>query len=75
MDRVSHSNGEVEVGGEPTVDETSTRGKWVTSYRPNPPKSEIDNEPTVDTTSTRGQWVSSYRKWGAGKTINHWVID
>ena len=43
---------------EPTVDETSTRGQWVTSYSSN--KEVVGNEPTVDKTSTRGQWVTSY---------------
>ena len=43
---------------EPTVDETSTRGQWVTSYSSN--KEVVGNEPTVDETSTRGRWVSSY---------------
>lgn len=59
----------------PTVDATSTRAQWVSSYGNKPPKKAQENEPTVDGTSTRGQWVSSHgnnppKKFQEGPTVD-----
>ncbi|KAI0878809.1 hypothetical protein GGS24DRAFT_442147 [Hypoxylon argillaceum] len=42
----------------PTVDGTSTRAQWVSSYSND--KEDNPRRPTVDATSTRAQWVTSY---------------
>ena len=64
MDRHIHNPD----AGEPTVDETSTRGQWVSSYSD---KVKVGAESAVDTTSTRGQWVTSYsNKVGAESTVD-----
>ena len=54
-------------GHGPTLDTTSTRGQWVSSYRHKVPSGR---EPTLDETSTRGKWVSKYR--GSGPS-DYWV--
>lgn len=64
-------------GGEgPTVDATSTRAQWVTSYKPGQrPAEGVEQGPTVDASSTRAQWVTSYGPPPKGKQVvhDHWV--
>ncbi|KAI1121062.1 hypothetical protein F5Y10DRAFT_257091 [Nemania abortiva] len=54
VERDFHEPSDVHI---PTVDGTSTRGQWVSSYSNDEKAPKL---PTVDGTSTRGQWVSSY---------------
>lgn len=66
----SYSNKKGEAVSGPTIDGTSTRGQWVTSYTN---KGDIGSGPTVDETSTRGKWVSSYT--GKSDGVDHWVFN